>query len=134
MFPQCFTRYDWCRSYLLPDHVATPNPRGGSVGMLGAHNAARGLLVEICRHTGAAPVALDYREAVLPEGDLVVEVTATARHPDGRLLVVVTATRARRRPPDWVGDWTLAIAAPPRPSRTGSGRRPRRCRVTWSPA
>lgn len=29
------------------------NPLRGSVGMLGAHNVARGLLVETCRYTGA---------------------------------------------------------------------------------
>ena len=100
MFPQCFTRYDWSRSYVLPDHVTTTIPRGGSVGMLGAHNAARGLLVEICRHTGAAPVALDYRETPAP---------APPRRPDATMLGVATTTRARRHPPDRVGDWTMTI-------------------------
>ncbi|MBW0115667.1 hypothetical protein [Pseudonocardia abyssalis] len=109
MFPQCFTRYDWCRSYVLPAHVLTTIPRTGSVGMLGAHNAARGLLVEICRHADATPVALDYRETVLPDGDIAIAVTATARHADGTPLVVATTARARRCPPDRVGDWTLRI-------------------------
>lgn len=109
MFPQCFTRYDWCRSYVLPAEVTASTPLSGSVGMFGAHNAARGLLVEICRYTGAAPVALDYRGTELSDGDIVVEVTATTRRPDGTTLVVATASRARRRPPDRVGDWTLTI-------------------------
>ncbi|MHA6783199.1 hypothetical protein ACVGOW_19695 [Pseudonocardia saturnea] len=109
MFPQRFSRNDWCRSYVLPVHVTTTIPLTGSVGMLGAHNAARGLLVEICRHTGAAPVALHYRETVLPDGDITVDITATARHPDATPLVVATTTRARRCPPDRVGDWTLRI-------------------------
>lgn len=109
MFPQCFTRYDWCRSYVLPADVTASIPLTGSVGMYGAHNAARGLLVEICRYTGANPVALDYRETELPDGDIVVDVTATARRTGGTTLVVATASRARRRPPDRVGDWTLTI-------------------------
>lgn len=109
MFPRYFTHHDWSRSYVLPDHVTTTIPHGGSVGMLGAHNAARGLLVEICRHTGSAPVALDYGETVLDGGDIVLDVTVTARRPDGTMLVVATVTRARYRPPDRVGDWALVI-------------------------
>ncbi|MCX6466495.1 MAG: hypothetical protein NTW05_23340 [Pseudonocardiales bacterium] len=109
MFPQCFTRYDWCRSYVLPVDVTATIPLVGSVGMYGAHNAARGLLVEICRHTGAAPVALGYRETVLADGDIVIDVTATARRSDGTTLEVATASRARRDPPDCVGDWTLTV-------------------------
>lgn len=83
MFPYSFTRHDWCRSYVLPDHVTATIPRTGSVGMLGAHNAARGLLVEICRHTDMAPVGLDYRETVLADGDILIDITVTARRPDG---------------------------------------------------
>jgi hypothetical protein len=113
MFPQCFTRYDWCRSYVLPADVAATIPLIGNVGMYGAHNAARGLLVEVCRHTGATPVALHYHETVLAdgdiEGDIVVNVTATARRPNGTTLVVATTSRTRRRPPDHVGDWTLTV-------------------------
>ena len=63
MSPSCIDPWDWSRSYLLPDHVQTNIPRRGFVGSYGAHNAARGLLVEICRATGAAPVALDFRDA-----------------------------------------------------------------------
>jgi hypothetical protein len=63
MSPDCFTTYHWSRSYLLPDHVLSNIPRRGNVGMLGAHNVARGLLVEICRHLPhSIPVALTYRE------------------------------------------------------------------------
>lgn len=109
MSPHNFTRYDWCRSYVLPDHVTATIPRTGSVGMPSAHNAARGLLVEICRHTDAAPVGLDYSETVLTDGDILIDITATARRRDGTTFVVGTATRARRRPPDRVGDWTLTI-------------------------
>lgn len=109
MFPRCFTPYDWSRSYVLPDHVTTTIPRDGSVWPYGAHNVARGLLVEICRHTGAAPVALDYCETVLKGGDIVLDITATVRQPDATKLVVVTTTRTRRRPPDRVADWTMTI-------------------------
>ncbi len=109
MFPQCFTWYDWCRSYVLPADVTATIPLTGSVGMFGAHNAARGLLVEVCRHTVAAPVALDYCETELADGDILVDVTVTARRPDGTTLVVATVSRARRRPPDRTGDWTLTI-------------------------
>jgi hypothetical protein len=41
--------YDNARSWILPDHVCSNIPLRGSEGMLGAHNAARGLLVEIFR-------------------------------------------------------------------------------------
>ncbi|MHA6781868.1 hypothetical protein ACVGOW_12870 [Pseudonocardia saturnea] len=109
MFPRCFTGHDWCRSYVLPDWVVTAIPRTGSVGMLGAHNAARGLLVEICRHAGAIPVALVYGETDLPDGAIVVGVTANAHHPDRTTVRVTTATRSLRHPPDRVGDWKLTI-------------------------
>jgi hypothetical protein len=52
--------YDNARSSILPDHVCSNIPLRGSEGMLGAHNSARGLLVEICRHTGAVPLCLHY--------------------------------------------------------------------------
>jgi len=111
VFPRCFTHHDWSRSYVLPDHVITTIPRTGSVDMLGAHNAARGLLVETCAYTGASPVALDYRETLLTRdgahADILLEFTATARRPDGTTLSVSTATLVRRYPPDRVGDWTL---------------------------
>lgn len=109
MLPQCFTRYDWCRSYVLSTHVRTAIPRTGSVGMLGAHNAARGLLVEFA-DTPVRPGS--YWTTARPRsriGDVAVEVTATARHPDGAHLVVATTALTRRRPPDRVGDWTLRI-------------------------
>jgi hypothetical protein len=51
----CFAPHDWSRSYVLPADVEANIPLRGSVGMLGAHNAARGILVETCRRTGARP-------------------------------------------------------------------------------
>ncbi|MBW0109976.1 hypothetical protein I4I84_14720 [Pseudonocardia sp. KRD-182] len=133
MFPRCFTGHDWCRSYVLPDWVVTAIPRTGSVGMLGAHNAARGLLVEICRHAGAIPVALVYGETDLPDGAIVVGVTANAYHPDRTTVRVTTATRSLRHPPDR-GTGNSRSTACTRSSETGRGRRPRQCRATWSPA
>ena len=76
MSRDCFTPYDWSRSYLLPADVASNIELRGSVGMVGAHNAARGLLVETCRHTGAHPTGLRYAETVLGDGAIIVVVAA----------------------------------------------------------
>ncbi|MHA6783984.1 hypothetical protein ACVGOW_23765 [Pseudonocardia saturnea] len=107
----CFTRYDWSRSYLLPADAASNIPLRCSVGMLGAHNAARGLLVETCRHTGAYPTGLHYAETVLDSGAIiVVDVTATAHLPNGEPLSVRTRTRHRRHGDARDGDWSISIA------------------------
>lgn len=56
----CFTPYDWSRSYVLPADVEANIPLCGSIGMLGAHYVARGLLVETRRYTRARPTGLRY--------------------------------------------------------------------------
>ena len=51
--------WDFNRCYVLPAGVLTNNiPRHRTPGSLGAHEAARGLLVEVCRSTGARPNAV----------------------------------------------------------------------------
>ena len=135
MSPSCIEPWDWSRSYLLPDTVQTNIPRRGFVGSCGAHNAARGLLVEICRATGAAPVALDYTDVevrdeigdqqrcgrkreltgpcgVRDERVVIVVVTATAALPavrPGGDLLVVTTRRRQHRWDDRDDDWTIAL-------------------------
>jgi hypothetical protein len=105
--PRCFTWWDWSRSYLLPDDVATNIARRGAVGQYGSWNAARGLLVEICRCTGAVPSRLHYAEIADPAATdpfgVVVAVTAVAELPDGRPLTVTTCTAPHRSPtrPGW---------------------------------
>ncbi len=101
MFRDAINPWDWSRSYLLPDHVETTIPRRGSIGSYGAHNAARGLLVEICYATAATPIALQYTETEIREPDttshaIIVVVTATAELPDG--TTVSAATRSRQHP------------------------------------
>jgi len=92
-----FTPYGWSRSYLLPAAAASNIELRGSVGMLGAHDAARGLLVEICRHTGAHPAGLHYEESVRRDGAIIdIDVVAIAHLPHGELLAVQTRTRHRR--------------------------------------
>lgn len=126
MSPSCVNPWDWSRSYLLPGHVRTNIPRRGAIGSYGAHNAARGLLVEICRATGARPVALAYADAEVRDGphpgleresgdreDLVVivVVTATVALPGNRpgRDLVVTTRRRQHRWDDRDDDWTIAI-------------------------
>lgn len=112
-----FTPYDWSRSYLLPDHVTSSIPLRGSIGMLGAHNQARGLLVETCRYLAdAIPVALHYRETVEEGGDIVVSITVTVRRSTGLLLTVDTRTRHRQHADECAGDWTLCIDDVPHPA------------------
>ncbi|MBW0115708.1 hypothetical protein [Pseudonocardia abyssalis] len=108
--PGCFTPYDWSRSYLLRPEVRSNIPLRGSVGMLGAHNVARGLLVETCRHTGAHPTCLHYAETVLGDGAIiVVDVTATAHLPTNEPLTVHTRAQHRRHDDARDGDWSISI-------------------------
>ncbi|MDN5932476.1 MAG: hypothetical protein L0I24_15655 [Pseudonocardia sp.] len=110
MSRDCFTPYDWSRSFLLFADVASNIELRGSVGMFGAHNAARGLLVEICRHTGARPTGLHFVETVLGDGAIiVVDVTATAHLPNGEALCVRTCTRHRRHEDARNGDWSVSV-------------------------
>lgn len=100
--------------------------------MLGAHNAARGLLVETCRRTGARPTGLHYAETVLGDGAIVVDVTATAHLPTGEPLTALTRTRHRRHDDARDGDWSISVDGVDGVAilvRTGGGRRPRRCRA-----
>lgn len=121
MSPDCFTPYDWSRSYLLPDRVISNIPRRGSIGMLGAHNVARGLLIEICCYlVESVPLALHYQESETDD-DIVLTMTATVRRVTGALtmtasvrrvtgtLTVATCTRQRRWVDPQVGDWSLHI-------------------------
>jgi hypothetical protein len=106
----CFTPYDWSRSYLLHADVHSNIPQRGSIGMLGAHNAARGLLVETCRHTGAHPTALHYTETVPDDGALIViDVTVTVHLLIGEALTVHTRTRHRRHDNAREGDWSISL-------------------------
>lgn len=106
----CFTPYDGSRGYRLPADVHSNIPLHGSIGILGAHNAARGLLVETCRHTGAHPTGLHYAETVLDGGaTIVVDVTATAHLPTGEPLTVHTRTRHRRHDDARDGDWSISV-------------------------
>ncbi|QJY47922.1 hypothetical protein [Pseudonocardia broussonetiae] len=125
-----FTLYDWSRSYVLPAEVRSNIPLRGSVGMLGAHNTARGLLVETCRHTGAHPTGLHYAETVLGDRAIVVvDITATAHLPTGDPLTVHTRTRHHRHDDARDGDWSISIddishpgrdrARPPSPPMQG---------------
>lgn len=113
MFRDAIDPWDWSRSYVLPDHVQTTIPRCGSIGSYGAHNAARGLLVEICYATAATPIALQYTETEIREPDtathaIIVVVTATAELPDG--AIVSATTRSRQHPRlDRDDDWTLQL-------------------------
>ncbi len=109
MGPDCFTPFDWRRSYLLPAGAHANIPLRGSIGMLGAHNAARGLLVETCRHAGARPVGLYYAETVLGDGTIVVDVTAIARLRAGTTFTVHTRTRHHRHGDAQDGDWSISI-------------------------
>lgn len=111
------TRYDWNRSYVLPDDVATNFPRRHSIGGYGAHSYARGLPVELCRYTGSAPIALHYLDTdVTDDGQLLV-ITAIATRPDGATLMLTTHTRVRRVD-NRDGDWSIAINGRRHPSES----------------
>lgn len=105
----CFTPYDWSRSYVLPADVEANIPLGGSIGMLGAHNVARGLLVETCRYTRARPTGLRYEERALLDGAIVLDVAATLDLPGGEALTVHTRTLIRRHGDAQMGDWSITI-------------------------
>ncbi|MGH3534867.1 MAG: hypothetical protein ACRDQG_09165 [Pseudonocardiaceae bacterium] len=150
--PDCYSVYDWSRSYLLPDHVVTNIPLRGSDGEPGAYNNARGLLVEVCLATGARPVALHYTETISPPDGGLTRITAVAGLPErARPLLVFTccryplrgqgpeawsicldhahlATEDRRFPPS--PPWQAGIIARrlrPLPTSHLSVARPRRC-------
>jgi hypothetical protein len=91
MVISCFTADDWSRGYLLPDTVRANIPLRGSIGEPGAYNAACGLLVEVCRFTGAAPLSLRYLEEERP-GELLTTIIARADLRD-RTVTVITQYR-----------------------------------------
>lgn len=116
MSSSCFTPYDWSRSYVLPADVHSNIPLRGAVGMLGAHNAARGLLVETCRNTGAHPTGLHYEETVLGGGAIiVVDVTAITHLSSGEPLTVHTRNWHRRHDDARDGDWSISVDGVARP-------------------
>ncbi|MFI6029474.1 hypothetical protein [Amycolatopsis magusensis] len=117
--PRWITSYDARRSYLLPEQVETNIPRRGYLGSYGAHDWARGHLVELHRRLGGVPLSLHYRELLtrlphedpkrvpehLPVGN---EVTAVLRDPDGQLVTVIT--RDERAPYGPRGDyWEVSV-------------------------
>lgn len=56
-------RFDYCRSYVLPGAVVTNIPRDRSqLGSYGAHEYARGLLIETAQQLGARPDQLYYTD------------------------------------------------------------------------
>ncbi|WP_103382123.1 hypothetical protein [Pseudonocardia dioxanivorans] len=58
-----FDQFDYRRSYMLPTHVVANIPRDRSHPYgYGAHEYARGLLVEAARFLDAHPVGLHYRD------------------------------------------------------------------------
>lgn len=99
--PRWITPYDASRSYLLPEDVETNIPRRGYLGSYGAHDWARGHLVELLQRLGGVPLSLHYRELLtrhphedpelvpghLPVG---IEVTVCLRDGDGWLVTVVS--------------------------------------------
>ncbi len=109
----CITIWDWSRSYVLPEHVCCNIPRSGSVGMYGAHNWARGLLVELCRYLPADPVALHYTCVELDARHGVQTVTASVTRHDGRPLQVQVRLHGhydgRGDHEDRDDDWALSI-------------------------
>ena len=97
------TTHDASRCYTLPDTVEANIPR---VGGLGAHDWARGHLVELHQRLGGTPLSVHYRELdVLPVG---IEVTATLRGREGKTVTVVS--RAESHPYGPRGDrWELTV-------------------------
>jgi hypothetical protein len=117
--PRWITPYDFSRSYVLPEDVETNIPRRGSLGGFGAHDWARGHLVELYQRLGGTPLSLHHRELLtrhplddpdttpehLPVGN---EVTARLRDPDGHLVTVVS--RGEWAPYGPRGDfWQLTV-------------------------
>ncbi|MGW4527825.1 hypothetical protein [Amycolatopsis sp. NPDC004378] len=116
--PRWITPYDASRSYLLPKEVETNIPRRGYPGGYGAHDWARGHLVELYWTLGGAPLSLHYRELLArrPHEDDTVpehlpvgcEVTARLRADDGQVITVVSRTESAPYGPR--GDyWQLTV-------------------------
>lgn len=106
----CCTVWDWSRSYVLPEHVRTNIPGTGGLGTYGAHNWARGLLVELCRYLLADPVELHYTCAEIDARNHVQTVTATVLRRDGRPLRVQVRLHGHADArEDRDDDWTLSI-------------------------
>lgn len=113
------TPYDASRCYLLPDEVETNIPRRGYLGSYGAHEWARGHLVELLWRLGGVPLSLHYRELatrqphedpeLVPEHLFVgLEVTARLRDRDGQLITVVS--RKEQAPYGPRGDyWQVTV-------------------------
>ncbi|WP_372667957.1 hypothetical protein [Amycolatopsis kentuckyensis] len=105
-----FTPYDWSRSYLLPESVTCNIPRRGGVGGYGAHDVARGVLVELCRALPATPVSLLYDEPVQRRDwtRTAIRITAHARCTDGRdVRVIYRSERTDTEP--WAEFWSIAV-------------------------
>lgn len=116
--PRWITPYDASRSYVLREEVETNIPRRGHPGSYGAHNWARGHLVELYIFLGGTPLSVHYRELLArgPHEDHTVpehlpvgcEVTARLRTDDGQVLTVVS--RAESAPYGPRGDyWQLTV-------------------------
>lgn len=118
--PRWINHDDYLRSYLLPDNVETNIPHRGCLGGYGAHNWARGHLVELHRRLGGVPLSLHFRELLVrPTRDpalvgerclegMGVEATACLRDPRGQLITVVS--RAESAPYGPRGDhWEVTI-------------------------
>lgn len=116
--PRWITPYDARRSYLLPGTVETNIGHRGDAAECGAHNWARGHLVELYRVLGGVPLSVHYRELlarhpddhgagpeVLPVG---AEVTARLGDDAGQVIEVVSRTECAPYGPR--GDyWQLTV-------------------------
>jgi hypothetical protein len=106
--------WDFNRCYVLPAGVLTNNiPPHRTPGSLGAHEAARGLLVEVCRHTGARPNAVFHTAEEVREphtwGTTIVQtIIALATLRDGTGLCVASRHRQHRHI-DRDDDWTMRL-------------------------
>ncbi|MFF1612258.1 hypothetical protein ACFVYA_31130 [Amycolatopsis sp. NPDC058278] len=105
-----FTPYDWSRSYLLPESVACNIPHRGGIGGYGAHNVARGVLVELCRALPAAPVSLLYDEPVQcrDRTRTAIRITARARTATGTDVIVIYRSERSDAEP-WPEFWSVAV-------------------------
>ncbi|MGH3798130.1 MAG: hypothetical protein ACRDSP_25040 [Pseudonocardiaceae bacterium] len=121
--PDCYSVYDWSRSYLLPDHVVTNIPLRGSDGEPGAYNNARGLLVEVCLATGARPVALHYTETLSPPDGGLTRIgpgRCWSARPAGTRCVGRAPKRGRSASTTHTWPPRTAAFLPHRPGRAGS--------------
>ncbi len=95
---RCVDPWDWCVSYLLPSSCVTNIPGRGPG--CGAHDHARGLLVELVRRLDASAVSLHYFERTYPIwgfDDCRTVVTAVVDAPRfGRVRVTTFARYCRR--------------------------------------